>query len=87
MRLCDLKRVCAWVERKESTEQFIDRRVALYKEETRIRVVTNKGDQQVGNSWLEDQVYLTQKCYHGLEGVGRKDQVQTSLEMSLMGMW
>jgi len=52
--------------------------------DTLIWVVTNEGDQ---TSWLVERVYLAQKCYLGLKGVGIKNQASTCLEMSLTRMW
>jgi len=65
-----------------NTETFIHRTAALYIEETRIRVVTNEGDLQVGVCWLEDRLYIAQKCHVFVKGVGMKDQVWNYLEMS-----
>jgi len=62
-----------------NTELFIDRVVALCIGETWIRVVTDEGDPTVV------PVYLAQKCYLDLKGVGMKGQVATYLGMSLMG--
>jgi len=39
-----------------NTKLLIDRTAALYKGEAQIGIVTNKGDQQVGTSWLKEQV-------------------------------
>jgi len=53
------------INKRINTELFIDRKAALYIGETRIRVVTYEGDQPAGTSWLEERVYLAQKCYLG----------------------
>jgi len=49
-----------------NTELFIGRTTALYRGETQIKVLNNKGDQLVGINWLEDQILLALKCYLGV---------------------
>jgi len=61
-----------------------DRIPALYIGEIWFKLATNEGDQPVGTSWLEEQMYLN--CAEILlsKGKGMKDQMWTYLEMSLM---
>jgi len=42
-------------------------RHALYVGEYQIRVVTNKGDNQVGTNWLEERAYIAQQCYFDIK--------------------
>jgi len=60
--MCENPVMALSIKKRTSTELFIDRKVALNIGETRIRVVTYEGDQQVGPALLEEQVYLPQKC-------------------------
>jgi len=53
------------IKKRISVELFIYRNAALYVGETRIRVVTNEGDQLIGGP--------VQKCYLDIKGVGIKN--------------
>jgi len=46
------------LKKRINTELFIDRMAALFTGETRIRVVTNEGDQGIGTTWLEERYTL-----------------------------
>jgi len=66
---------------------IIDSMAAFYRGETRLRVVTNEGDQNFGTSWLEEGVYLGRTAFIIKKGRGTKDQVTIYLEMSITELW
>jgi len=51
------------IKKRINTELFIEIAAAIFTEETRIRVVTIEGDQQVAASCWVGHVYLALKCY------------------------
>jgi len=71
------------IKKRINTEQFIDRKVALYKGETRIRVGVNDDYQPVTLVDWRIEFHLSKDAFLISKGVGMRDQVQTLSSVTL----